>query len=156
MKPNYKLLLFCIAIPLLAGGLSASLTANTMEAFQQLTKPPLTPPGFLFPIVWTILYTLMGIASYLIVTSDANKDDIQTALVSYGLQLIVNILWPIFFFRFNWYLFAFFVILLLWLFIIRTIRLFFAISKPAAYLTIPYLLWVTFAAYLNAGFVVLN
>lgn len=156
MKINYKTLLICIAIPLLAGGLSAALTANTMETFQQLNKPPLTPPGFLFPIVWTILYTLMGIASYLIVTSGKNQEDIQTALMAYGLQLFVNISWPIFFFRFDWYLFAFFVILLLWLFIVRTIRLFYDISKPAAYLMIPYLIWVTFATYLNAGFVALN
>lgn len=156
MKPNYKTLLICIAIPLLAGSLSASLTANTMETFQQLNKPPLTPPGFIFPIVWTILYTLMGVASYLIVTSGKKQEDIQAALLAYGLQLIVNILWPIFFFRFGWYLFSLFVIMLLWLFIFHTIRLFYDISKPAAYLMIPYLIWVTFAAYLNAGFLALN
>ena len=156
MKLNYKTLLICIAIPLLAGGLSAALTTNTMETFQQLKKPPLTPPDFIFPIVWTILYTLMGIASYFIVTSDKDRDDIHAALMAYGLQLIVNILWPIFFFRFGWYLFSFFVILVLWLFIVHTIRLFYEISKLAAYLMIPYLLWVTFAAYLNAGFIALN
>lgn len=156
MKPNYKLLLVCIAIPLLAGGLAAALTQNTMETFGQLNKPPLTPPGFLFPIVWTVLYTLMGVASYLVVTSEKNREDIQSALLAYGLQLTVNVLWPIFFFRFDWYLFSLFVILLLWLFIFHTIRLFYDISKWAAYLMIPYLAWVTFATYLNAGFVVLN
>ena len=156
IKLNYKLLLICIAIPLLAGSFSALLTNNSMAVFQQLNKPALTPPGFLFPIVWTILYTLMGIASYLVLTSNKNKTDIATALTAYAIQLLVNISWPIFFFRFNWYLFSFFVIILLWLFIIRTIRLFYDISKISAYLLIPYLIWVTFAAYLNLGFVVLN
>ena len=156
MKPNYKLLAICIAIPLFAGAFSALITQNSMATFQQLNKPPLTPPGILFPIVWTILYTLIGIASYLVLTSEENANDIATALTAYGLQLLVNILWPIFFFRFDLYLFSFFVIVVLWLFIVHTIRLFYSISKTAAYLMIPYLIWVTFAAYLNLGFVVLN
>jgi tryptophan-rich sensory protein len=127
-----------------------------MATFQLLNKPPLTPPSILFPIVWTILYTLMGIASYFVLTSKENANDISTALTAYGLQLFLNILWPIFFFGFDLYLFSFFVIVVLWLFIVRTIRLFYNISKISAYLLIPYLIWVTFAAYLNLGFVVLN
>jgi tryptophan-rich sensory protein len=156
MKPKYKLLVICIAIPLFAGALSAFITRNSMTTFQLLNKPPLTPPGILFPIVWTILYTLMGIASYFVLTSRGNVNDISTALTAYGLQLFLNILWPIFFFGFDLYLFSFFVIVVLWLFIVRTIRLFYNISKISAYLLIPYLIWVTFAAYLNLGFVVLN
>ena len=155
-KPNYKLLAICIAIPLWAGALSALATQNSMTTFQLLNKPPLTPPGIVFPIVWTILYTLMGISYYLVLTSERTTLDKATAITAYGLQLFLNILWPIFFFRFDLYLFSFFVIIVLWLFIVHTIRLFYNISKSSAYLLIPYLIWVTFAAYLNLGFVILN
>lgn len=156
MKSNYKMLAFCISIPLFAGVLSAFITQNSMESFGQLNKPPVTPPGIFFPIVWTILYILMGISSYLVLTSGRNVSDIFIALTAYVLQLLVNILWPIFFFRLNLYLFSFLVIIVLLLFILRTIRLFYNISQISAYLLIPYLLWVTFAAYLNLGFVILN
>ena len=149
MKINTKQLILCIAIPLLVGTLSGFLTRNSMNIFTQVDKPPLSPPGYLFPIVWTILYTLMGIASYLIVSSNADKEEIQNALFVYGLQLVVNFFWPIFFFYLGWYLFAFFWLLLLWGFILYTIIVFYRISKPAAYLLIPYFLWVTFAGYLN-------
>lgn len=149
LKINIKQLILCIAIPLLVGGLAAFLTRDSMDIFTQLDKPPLSPPGILFPIVWTILYTLMGIASYLVVSSDADKEEIQNALFVYGLQLAVNFFWSIFFFNLGWYLFAFFWLLLLWGFILYTIVVFYRISKPAAYLLIPYLLWVTFAGYLN-------
>lgn len=156
MKINIKQLIICIAIPLLVGGLASFITRDSMEAFGQLNQPPLSPPGILFPIVWTILYTLMGIASYLIVSSDAGKEDIQNAIFVYALQLGVNFFWSIFFFNLEWYLFSFFWLLLLWIFILYTIVIFYRISKPAAYLLIPYLLWVTFAGYLNLGIAILN
>ncbi|MBE5883857.1 MAG: tryptophan-rich sensory protein [Lachnospiraceae bacterium] len=127
-----------------------------MMLFEQLNKPPLSPPGFLFPIVWTILYTLMGIASYLIFSANANREDINNALTVYALQLAVNFFWSIFFFNLRWYLFSFFWLILLWVLILDTIILFFRISKPAAYLLIPYLIWVTFAGYLNLGIFLLN
>lgn len=148
-----KLLIVCIAIPLLIGGLSGFITRNSMQIFQQFNKPPLTPPGYLFPIVWTILYILMGLASCLILSSDKKA---TPALTFYALQLIVNFFWPIFFFRFGWPLFSFLWLLLLWLLILKTIALFYEISKPAAYLLIPYLLWVTFAGYLNLSIYLLN
>ena len=156
MQTKLKTLLIYIAIPLLVGGTAALLTRNSMETFQTLNKPPLAPPGFLFPIVWTILYVLMGIASYLIASSQKNQEDIQNALTIYALQLAINFLWPIFFFRLEWYLFSFFWILLLWIFILNTIRLFYPINKTAAYLMIPYLIWVTFASYLNLFIFILN
>ena len=156
MQTKLKTLLIYIAIPLLVGGTAALLTRNSMETFQTLNKPPLAPPGFLFPIVWTILYVLMGIASYLIASSQKNREDIQNALTIYALQLAINFLWPIFFFRLEWYLFSFFWILLLWIFILNTIRLFYPINKTAAYLMIPYLIWVTFASYLNLFIFILN
>lgn len=156
MKLNIKQLIICIAVPLLVGGLSAFLTRDSMTTFSQVIKPPLSPPGVLFPIVWTILYTLMGIASYLIVSSDAAKEDVQNAIFVYALQLGINFFWSIFFFNLQWYLFSFFWLLLLWTFILYTIVVFYRISKPAAYLLIPYLLWVTFAGYLNLGIAILN
>lgn len=156
MRLNIKQLIICIAIPLLIGSLSAFLTRDSMTTFSRVIKPPLSPPGILFPIVWTVLYTLMGIASYLIISSDAAKEDVQNAIFVYALQLGINFFWSIFFFNLQWYLFSFFWLLLLWTFILYTIVVFYRISKPAAYLLIPYLLWVTFAGYLNLGIAILN
>lgn len=146
----------CIAIPLAVGAASAFLSSGGMRTFANLNKPPLSPPGWLFPVVWTILYVLMGIASYLVYTSNAEEEQVAKALTVYGYQLVVNFLWSIFFFDFGWYLFSFFWLILLWILIFWTIRLFGSISKMAAYLLIPYLVWVTFAGYLNLGIWWLN
>lgn len=145
-----------IAVPLLVGLLASLLTRNSMQVFASVNKPPLSPPAILFPIVWTILYTLMGISYYLVVNSGENEEDIQKAARIYWLQLIVNFLWPTFFFNFQWYLFSFFCLLLLWLLVIIMIKTFYSISKPAAWINIPYLIWLTFAAYLNLGIFLLN
>ncbi|MBQ8039514.1 MAG: tryptophan-rich sensory protein, partial [Lachnospiraceae bacterium] len=107
MKINIRLLFICIAIPLIVGLLSALLTSNSMEVFGLLDKPPLAPPAWLFPVVWTILYTLMGISSYLILTSGAGKEEVEGAIRLYAYQLIVNFLWSTIFFNLGWYLFAF-------------------------------------------------
>lgn len=139
------------AIPILVGVLASLLTRNGMMAFAGLNKPPLTPPGWLFPIVWTILYAMMGIASYLITVSDADSMKVDEALLFYGIQLLTNFLWPIFFFGFGWHFAALLLLIALWLFIFHTIRLFLPISRTAAYLLVPYLVWVTFAGYLNLG-----
>ncbi len=156
MKINYKLLAVCIAIPLAVGALAGFLTNGSMEAFGALNKPALSPPGFLFPIVWTILYVLMGISSYLVLTSGQGKMKIRDALITYGLQLVFNFFWSIWFFNFGWYLFAFVWLLVLWVLIFNTIASFYEISKIAAYLMIPYLLWVTFAGYLNFAIYLMN
>lgn len=156
MKNKGLGLLKCIAIPLLVGGVSAFLSGGGMQSFGMLTQPPLSPPGWLFPVVWTILYILMGIASWLVWTSNANKQDIFYALMVYGRQLFVNFFWSIFFFRLHWYLFAFVWLLLLWGLILANILVFYPIRKTAAYLLIPYLVWVTFAGYLNLGIWYLN
>lgn len=153
MKKQWKTLVFCIALPLAVGGLSALLTRGGMEAFNSLNKPSLAPPGWLFPVAWTILYILMGIASYLVLTSGQPN---SAALNTYGLQLIFNFFWSIIFFNLEMYLFAFIWLVLLWLLILRTTVLFFRISKPAGYLMIPYLLWVAFAGYLNLSIYLLN
>lgn len=156
MNSKIKTAIICIAIPLIVGGLSGFISRNSMSTFQQINKPPLSPPGYLFPIVWTILYVLMGIASYLVLSSGSDQEEISKALTTYAIQLVVNFFWSIFFFNFQWYLFSFLWLLLLWLLILRTIILFYRISKPAAYLMIPYLLWVTFAGYLNLAIYFLN
>lgn len=145
-----------VAIPIFVGVLASLLTKEGMMAFAVLEKPPLTPPGWLFPIVWTILYAMMGIASYLITVSGADSMKVDEALLFYGIQLLTNFMWPIFFFGFGWYFAALLILAALWLFIFHTIQLFLPISKTAAYLMIPYLVWVTFAGYLNLGVWLLN
>ena len=153
MKIQWKNLITCIAIPLAVGSLSALLTRNSMETFNAVTKPGLAPPGWLFPVVWTILYVLMGIASYLVLKSGKPNDK---ALTTYGIQLIFNFFWSLIFFNLELYLFAFVWLVLLWLLILKTTLLFYQISKPAGYLMVPYLLWVTFAGYLNLSIYLLN
>ena len=149
-------LILCVAIPLAVGAVSSFLTRDSMMQFQELERPPLAPPGWLFPVVWTILYTLMGIASYLVVTSGGKNDEIDQALTWYRIQLAANFLWPILFFRFELYYVAFGWLILLWWLILMTIRAFRELSGLAALLLVPYLLWVTFAGYLNLGIAILN
>lgn len=156
MRINKSLLIKCIAIPLLVGGVSAFLTQEGMKVFEELNKPPLSPPGWLFPVVWTILYILMGVSSYLIIRSGAEKTEINRTLAVYVYQLIVNFLWPTFFFNFQWYLFSFMWLVLLWLLVLVMIVRFYNISKLAGVLQIPYLIWLTFAGYLNLGVWLLN
>lgn len=156
MKINKRLLFTCVAIPLIVGAVSALLTKNSMETFGMLNQPPLSPPAWLFPVAWTLLYALMGISSYLIVTSDAPKEEIREAIRIYAYQLIVNFLWSTFFFNFGWYLFSFLWLVLLWILVLIMIIKFKEISKAAAYMNIPYIIWLTFAAYLNLGIWILN
>lgn len=156
MKNKWKTLLICIAIPLLVGGLAGFISKDSMSAFAALNQPPLSPPGWLFPVVWTILYVLMGIASYLILTSGASQKSIDKAMRLYGLQLLFNFFWTFWFFNLQLYFFAFIWLIVLWILILATIAAFSHISKLAAFLMIPYLLWVTFAGYLNLGIALLN
>lgn len=156
MKIDKKRLIICLAIPLVVGGAAGLLTMNSMEAFVALNQPPLSPPGWLFPVVWTVLYVLMGIASYLVSVSDAPHEEKARALWTYGIQLAFNFLWPIAFFNLKWYLFAFLWLVILWILILITALRFGRIRKPAGYLLVPYLLWVAFAGYLNLGIYLLN
>ncbi len=153
MKIKWKQLLIALAIPLGVGGLAALLTGG-MGDYGNMVKPPLSPPGWVFPVVWSILYLLMGYASYRIYqTKDPGK---KRALQLYGIQLALNFIWPLVFFGGQWYLAAFFVLLLLWGAILLTIVAFSKIDQVAADLMLPYLLWVTFAGYLNLGVFLLN
>ena len=156
MKIQWKKLIVCIAIPLAVGGLAALLTGGGMSQYNQFRQPPFSPPGWLFPVVWTILYLLMGYASYRILTSDADPQQIRKALLLYSAQLVLNFLWPLVFFGQEWYLAAFILLLALWVLIFLTIRAFSDIDERAGDLLLPYILWVTFAAYLNAGVYLLN
>ena len=155
MKTNRKKLVICLAIPLAVGGLAALLSGG-MDTYQTLNQPPLSPPGWVFPVVWSILYLLMGYASYRILTSGADPDAIRKALTFYFIQLILNFLWPLVFFGLQWYWVAFVWLLILWVFIYLTMYQFGSIDDTAENLLIPYLLWVTFAGYLNVGVALLN
>lgn len=156
MKMQKKPLIINIAIPLLVGALSAWLTKDSMKTFEQLNQPPLSPPGWLFPVVWTILFTLMGIACYLVVTSQAPTEVRKSALWTYGIQLAFNFLWSIVFFNLGWFLFAFVWLIILWLLILGTAVQFDRIHHTAGRLLVPYLAWVAFAGYLNFGVFLLN
>lgn len=155
-KFNLKRFLISIAIPLIVGGTSALITSASMDLYSQIVRPPLSPPGWLFPVVWTILYTLMGISLYLVWNSGAGYDQKRNAYIFFAIQLFLNFIWsPIFFGR-RQFLLAFAVLVLLWIFTIGMILSFYKISKPAGLLQIPYLLWLTFAGYLNFAIYLLN
>jgi tryptophan-rich sensory protein len=154
-KINWLLLVICIGLPLAVGGLSALLTRNSMEDFAILNQPPLAPPGWLFPIVWTILFVLMGIASYLVLQAE-NPYGKSLALGFYLAQLFFNFCWSIIFFNLKAYLAALLWLVVLWFLILITAFLFYQKSKAAGLLLTPYLLWVFFAGYLNLGIYLLN
>ena len=149
-----KPLLLSLLISLGTGGLAALFTGNSMEFYQSLKQPPLSPPGWVFPLAWTILYSLMGVAAYLGWMRDSTGRN--GALFFYGLQLIFNFVWPLLFFNARAYLASLIWLLLLWVLILITTARFFQETKAAGWLMIPYLLWVAFAGYLNAGVWLLN
>lgn len=123
------------------------LIINPFMNYQDLNKPPLSPPGIIFPIVWTILYIIMGYSFY--------KQDEQNKTIYYT-QLVVNGLWSIFFFVFKWYLFSFIWIILLIILVIIMIKEFYKLNKLSGLINIPYLIWLIFAAYLSFGVYLLN
>lgn len=135
-----------ILIPVIMGGI-IGLIINPFMNYQNLNKPPLSPPGIIFPIIWTILYIIMGYSFY--------KQNEQNKTIYYT-QLIVNGLWSIFFFVFKWYLFSFIWIILLILLVIIMIKEFYKVNKLSGLINIPYLIWLIFAAYLSFGVYLLN
>lgn len=144
---HWKNLITAVAIPLAAGGLSAWITMDGMKAFETVNQPPLTPPMWLFPVVWSILFVLMGIASYLVVMQKVRtRKPSPCMLYSLSLIFLVHlVLQP------GMVSFAFLWLVALWILIIATTVAFYRISKPAAWLMLPYLVWVAFAGYLNLG-----
>ena len=154
MMKKYKYLIISILISLGVGGLSALITGGDMDTYKYLSKPPLSPPSVLFPIVWTILFILMGISAYMVyVPKDRDKD---SALMVYVIQLIINFFWSIIFFSLKLRLFAFIWIILLLVLIIIMIVKFYRISNKAGLLQIPYLIWNFFATYLTIAIYILN
>jgi len=154
MIVKWKELFVSIAISLGVGALAGYLTKDSMSMYQELLKPPLTPPGWIFPVVWTILFILMGISAYMIYVSDS-KEKVQ-ALQIYAIQLMLNFIWSLVFFNMQAYLLAFVILILLWISIIAMIKTFNQINPIAGKLQVPYLLWVTFAGYLNLAIYFLN
>lgn len=144
--------LFYIFFPLIIGGLIGFLISGNIE-YSYLNKPPLSPPSIVFPIVWSIIYLLMGISYYTLKKKDNTNIIISTV---YYAQLFVNALWSIIFFNLEWRLFAIIWIILLDILVITMIYLFSKKDKTAAYLNIPYLIWILFATYLTIGIYVLN
>ena len=154
---NLKIFAIAIAIPLLVGGLSALLTRGNMQIYSEVRTPPLSPPAILFPIVWTLLYILMGVSSAIIWAN--RKKDIEAAqsgLAAYAVSLAFNFTWSILFFNFRLFGFSFVWLIALWILILVTILQYRKISPTAAYLQIPYLLWVSFAGYLTLAIAILN
>ncbi len=151
---NLKRLLIALAVPLAVGALSAFASGSFSEQYAVVNKPPLSPPGWVFPVVWTLLYLAMGYASYLVMTVGGR--DAKDALTVYYVQLALNFLWPILFFRFRLYTFAIFELILLIAAVTVMVIRFSHVEERAGYLTLPYLIWLCFALYLNIGVAVLN
>ncbi len=148
-----ELLIFIVGTELV-GALSGILAGNSFSFYEELIKPPLSPPGWLFPVMWAILYALMGISAFMIYTSDSKER--CKALIIYGIQLFLNFMWSIVFFRFKMIGLSVAVILTLLALILVMMIKFYRIRSVSAYLNIPYLMWIIFASYLNIGILLLN
>lgn len=153
---DVKAVITAIFIPLAVGGLSAWLSGDFSDEYAMLVKPPLSPNGYVFPIVWTVLYILMGISSYLIWEHYRQTGDGRTAIIIYAVQLALNFLWSIVFFRLDMLFAALIILVLLDIAVLAMILAFGKLVPAAAALQIPYLLWCLFATYLNFGFLKLN
>lgn len=149
------LLIFVVSAEL-TGAVSALISGSFSPLYAEIRNPPFAPPAFLFPVVWTILYALMGFSAYLVYRSEDSGSDRSTALGFYFIQLAVNFSWSIIFFRFRLFLLAALTALLLAVLVAGMILAFRKVSKTAAYINIPYLVWMTFATYLAFGVWILN
>lgn len=155
--PNPLKLFLAIGASLSAGAIGSVFTARAVPTwYAGLVQPALNPPAWVFGPVWTVLYILMGIAAFWIWRNGWNRKNVRVALGVFGVQLLLNVAWSMIFFglqRPGWALVS---IVILWLAIVWTMVLFYKISRPAAYLLAPYLLWVTFASYLDYSIWMLN
>jgi tryptophan-rich sensory protein len=146
-----------IAIPLSVGALSALLTRGNMSLYSDVVAPSLAPPPILFPIVWTVLYVLMGISSTTVfLHRNKNLDAAERGLKFYILSLILNFIWSPVFFNRRAFLLALVILVLLFATVLYTVINYRKSSPVAAYLQIPYLVWLAFAAYLNLFIIILN
>ena len=155
MKAKYYLISVLIS---LGGGIaSALITMKDMALYQEIVKPPLAPAAIVFPIVWTVLYVLMGIsAARIFMWKSREPRLVEKALTRYAISLIVNYTWPIFFFTLSAFAVALIWLILLFILVVMTIIVYKKIDKVAAYLQIPYVIWLLIAAYLNAAILILN
>ncbi len=149
-KSSFYSLAIFILFPLILGALSGFFTNGSMDTYSSFVRPPLSPPAILFPIVWTILYIAMGISSWIIYKSQDPLS--KKALGIYGIQLIINLLWPILFFTFHLYFVSFLWIVLLIFCVVLMILLFYQISPFAAYLKSHIFYGYNFAGYPNYTF----
>ncbi len=157
MWKKFKVYLVCMLIPLAVGGLAAFLTRNNMMLYDEITKPPLAPPAVLFPIVWTVLYILMGIGcARVYLHKDLQPMKVLEALRVYVLQLLLNFFWSLIFFNARAFGAAFLWIVALWIFVILMVLKFLKIDFVAGVINIPYIVWVTFATYLSFSIYILN
>ena len=151
---NIKKIISYIVITLLVGSFFTLFIMDSFNIYNTIDKPFLSPNKIVFPIVWSVLYILMGISLYIVSESKyLNKDK---SYLLYILQLLVNSVWPLFFFKFRLFFVSFLIVLLLIYLLIKLILEFYKINKLAAYLQIPYLLWLIFASYLSLGVFLLN
>ena len=148
------LYLLAISLPLLVGGAAAVITADSMNAYETMAKPPLSPPGWVFPVVWTLLYALMGLASGLV--ADSGHPQRKKPLRLYGLQLLVNFMWPIVFFRWEMPFAALLLLIFLFILVLALYRQFRLADRIAGWMIVPYLLWLVVALWLNLGIWWLN
>ncbi|MBW2990130.1 tryptophan-rich sensory protein [Candidatus Woesearchaeota archaeon] len=154
-----KIIKFIVSIVVcqLAGIIGSFFTASSVSTwYVGLAKPSFNPPNWVFAPVWTALFILMGISLYFIWEKGFKAKGVKTGLLLFSVQLILNILWSILFFGLQNPLIAFIEIVVLWIAILFTILKFYKVSRTAAYLLIPYILWVTFAAVLNLAIFILN
>jgi len=157
MVQNLSALVAFVMLCELAGVIGSIFTISSIPTwYAVLRKPWFTPPNWLFGPIWLTLYFLMGISLYLVFESKRNKAKEKPALWAFGIQLFLNVLWSVLFFGMHYLLYGFIEIVLLWISIAVTIILFFKVSKVAAYLLLPYILWVTIAALLNYYVFILN
>ena len=158
MKLNNRAkLIFSILLCLLAGAIGSIFTVSSIPTwYAVLKKPFFNPPNWIFGPVWTVLYILMGISLYLVWKKGIKTEESKVALILFGFQLVINALWSIIFFGLRMPSYALIGIIILWVAILFTIIKFYNISKPAAYLLIPYILWVSFASVLNLYIWLLN
>ena len=145
-----------ILFPPLVGALSAILTRNTTVLYNVIIKPPLAPPSYIFPIVWGVLYFLMGIALLLVLKHGYQKPYVKDTVYFFLIQLAFNFIWPIIFFNLKSFLFAFLILLAMWIFLGISAAKFYRISHAAGWLLLPTWLWTVFAGYLNVAIWLLN
>lgn len=153
---KFFVFLLSVAIPLAVGGLSTLITGDIEGVYDSMMQPSFAPPAQVFPIVWGILYTLLGVSLFLVVKDGLDKPGVRDAVFYYAISLVLNLLWTPIFFRWNLILFAAIWLIAMIIFAVITAYKFYNINKLAGILMVPYILWLLFALALNIGYYFLN